>query len=62
MQRIIEIVLTAVALAMFAVGLYIRFTHPALSETQLFVDFWWYWLAVFGVGVVALLALKKSRS
>lgn len=29
-------------------GVVIRFLHPSLTETELFLQFWWAWLAIAG--------------
>lgn len=40
-------------------GVYVRFTHPDLTETQLFIDFWYVWLCTVMLVMAAAILLKK---
>lgn len=40
-------------------GVYVRFAHPDLTETQLFIDFWYVWLCMVMAVIAAATLLRK---
>ena len=40
-------------------GVYVRFSHPDLTETQLFIDFWYVWLCMVMFVIAAATLLRK---
>lgn len=40
-------------------GVYVRFANPELTETQLFIDFWYVWLCMVMAVIVAATLLRK---
>lgn len=40
-------------------GIYVRFANPDLTETQLFIDFWYVWLCMVMAVIAAATLLRK---
>lgn len=40
-------------------GVYVRFTNPELTETQLLIDFWYVWLCMVLFVIAAATLLRK---
>ena len=43
----------------FAASIYVRFANPELTETQLFIDFWYVWLCMVMAVIAAATLLRK---
>ena len=41
---------------------YIRFSHPGLTETQLFLNYWYVWVSIVIVFVIAALVRNSEDS
>ena len=48
-------------LAMIGTGIYVRFSHPELTETQLFIEFWYVWMLMIATVFVALWVLSGAK-
>lgn len=48
---------TFVIVLLAVVELGLRFTHPEMTETRLFLEFWWVHLIVSGVGLASVVVL-----
>lgn len=54
-------VIAGICLAVvFLVMVVVRFSNPSMTETQLFMTFWWLWLALVGVVLVVLGLLGRE--
>lgn len=42
-----------------ATGVYVRFLHPDLTETQLLIDFWYVWLCMITAVMSIAILLRK---
>ena len=40
-------------------GVYVRFAHPDLTETQLLIDFWYVWLCIVMAVMAVAILLKR---
>ncbi|MFN2233877.1 MAG: hypothetical protein ACK2U1_06575 [Anaerolineales bacterium] len=45
------IVMWCLMFGMVAVGIYVRGCNLELTETQLFMKYWWYWVVVGALGM-----------
>lgn len=54
------VVITLLAVALIGGALYFRFTNPLLTETQLLLRFWWYWLVMIVGGIGAYLWIARQ--
>jgi uncharacterized membrane protein YkvI len=44
----------------FVCGVVVRFAHPALTETQLFLRYWWLWLITVAFVLIAAFATGED--
>jgi hypothetical protein len=56
---VLEVFKIMAGLVALAIALVVRFTHPELTETQLFLEYWPYWL--LGAFVLLVLELLPSN-
>lgn len=55
---------TGYALIIAAIGatIYVRLSHPDMTETRLFIDFWYVWLAVVAVVFAGIWLLGRKTT